>query len=388
MAAIDRTSDHPFGTAARRALVAWLTARAVVGIAWLITSTSWFEGFSTSFSQRHRGLFLWDGTYYRELAAVGYEGTASEVQRFFPLYHLLGRWVGAVAGVVTSRGDEVGLLLVANVAAFVALWLMYLVVADLSGDERLASRSVWWLALFPAAPVLVWAYSESLGIALGLAAVWWYRRRWWWASALCGVGVGLTRSVGATLAVVFAVAALTDFGELRRLQRRWSLRDWVGRAAAILGPPAGFAAYFLWLRSEFGTWDHPLEAQRQFRDGWRDPLTRLVQAAIDVAGGSADDAFNLAFAVLVIAVLVLTWRRVPMAGWAYVAVTLIVVLAANNIDSLGRYVLAAFPLVALCAVAERRLAGDRSWVPWVVSSGSAAAMIVYCLWAWSGRMIP
>lgn len=392
------------GPALTTALVAWIAARAVVGIAWLISGTSWFERIDTTGSMRHEGRFLWDGTYYRDLAGSGYAALPDDVQRFFPLYHLLGRWVGFVFG----GNDQVGLVVVANAAAFVALWAMYRLVEDVSGDRHLAARSVWWLALFPSGAVFVWSYSESIAVALGIAAVWAYRSRKFAVAALFGVGVGLSRSVGLVIAVMFAVALLTELDDLRRRDalrswavfRTWSVREWAQRIAVVASPVVGFAAYFVWLRREFGSWDVPLESQRRFRAGWRDPLTRLVEGIIDVASGSADDAFNVVFALVVIAALVLSWRRVPVAAWAYVAVTLVVTLSANNIDSLGRYVLCAFPLAGLIAVSERRVidsvgggAGggrfaERAWIPWALTTLSAGAMLVYCLWAWSGRMIP
>lgn len=382
----------------RTAAVAWVVSRLVVGGAYLVTRTGWFDGFAVADSQTDHGLLLWDGTWYRDLLEGGYDPARPDMQRFFPLFHLVARALDAVVS-----NAAVSLVIVSNVAALVAFWAMYRLVRTSGGSDRLACRSVWWLALFPAAASLTFAYSESLSIALGIVAVWALIERRWWVAVPAAFLVGLSRSVGAMICVALAAVVVEELWTAWRrlpddersvvaLVRQRS--GWLaGAAATVAAPAVAFAGYMVWLRSTFGSWDAPLESQKQFRDGWRDPFTRLVSGVVDVASGDGTDVFNVAFALVAIAAIVLAVRRVRWWATAHVTATLVVALSANNINSLGRYVLAAFPIALLLAASEDRLVGGRGGrlaavAPIAVSVASAAAMVIYCLWAWSGRMIP
>lgn len=375
MTAVERPLDRVAASPYLTALAAWVTARVLLAVAWAASSMSWFDRFETATSVRHQGLFLWDGTYYRDLAQHGYDGVATEVQRFFPLFPLLGRWVGWLLG----GNDDLGLLVVSNLAALAALVLVYVLVQDVTGDRRLAVASVWWLALFPAASVLVFAYSESLALALALGAVLAVRRERWAPAIVLGVLSGLTRPTGALVAIALFVAVLDD------LRRR---RGVVVRLAAVVAPGVGTVGYLAWLQWRFDSWRVPLDSQRVFRAGWHEPVSRLVTAVIDVAGGQFRDVFNASFAVGAIVVIILAARRLPV-GWSiYTAVTLVIALAANNINSLGRYAFTAFPLAVMVAVAQQRLPARWHWLGRLLLPMSGVLMAGYAVAAWSGRMIP
>ncbi len=375
MTAVERPLDRVAASPYLTALAAWVTARVLLAVAWAASSMSWFDRFETATSVRHQGLFLWDGTYYRDLAQHGYDGVATEVQRFFPLFPLLGRWVGWLLG----GNDDLGLLVVSNLAALAALVLVYVLVQDVTGDRRLAVASVWWLALFPAASVLVFAYSESLALALALGAVLAVRRERWAPAIVLGVLSGLTRPTGALVAIALFVAVLDD------LRRR---RGVVVRLAAVVAPGVGTVGYLAWLQWRFDSWRVPLDSQRVFRAGWHEPVSRLVTAVVDVAGGQFRDVFNASFAVGAIVVIILAARRLPV-GWSiYTAVTLVIALAANNINSLGRYAFTAFPLAVMVAVAQQRLPARWHWLGRLLLPMSGVLMAGYAVAAWSGRMIP
>lgn len=360
------------------AAAAWLLARAVVAVAWALTSTDRFRSSEAATTMRDEALFMWDGTYYRELARHGYAALDADVQRFFPGYHLAGRAVGWLLG-----DSDLGLLAVANVSALAAGWLVATLVAEATGDEPTAVLSAWWTALFPAAAVMSAAYGEALTIAVGAGALLAAQRGRWPVAAALGVAAGLMRPTGLLMVIPLAFAA---WPTVRSADRPAAARWTAG--AAVVAPVAGAAAYAGWLWATFGTWAEPVEAQRRFRDGWHEPVTRLVRAVVDVAGGSFADGYNLAFAVAAIVALAASWRRVPVGWTAYVGVTLAVTLAANNVNSLGRYALAAFPLAAMLAVLSRRLGRRHAWFDASALAASALCLGVYCLAAWSGRMIP
>ncbi len=375
MTAVERPLDRVAASPYLNALAAWVTARVLLAVAWAASSMPWFDRLETATSVRHQGLFLWDGTYYRDLAQHGYDGVATEVQRFFPLFPLLGRWVGWLLG----GNDDLGLLVVSNLAALAALVLVHLLVQDVTGDRRLAVASVWWLALFPAASVLVFAYSESLALALALGAVLAVRRERWTPAIVLGLASGLTRPTGALVAIAVLVAVLDD------LRRR---RGVIVRLAAVVAPGVGAVGYLAWLQWRFDSWRVPLDSQRVFRAGWHEPVSRLLTAVVDVAGGQFRDVFNASFAVGAIVVIVLAARRLPVGWTIYTAVTLVIALAANNINSLGRYAFTAFPLAVMVAVAQQRLPARWRWLDRLLLPMSGVLMAGYAVAAWSGRMIP
>jgi hypothetical protein len=183
------------------------------------------------------------------------------------------------------------------------------------------------------------------------------------------------------VAVPVAIEAWTA---LRPRIGRWSARELLGGLAAVAAPVAGLALGILWIGATTGDLGEPLRIQRQLRAGFRDPVTRLAESMWDVARLDLRDVYNVAFAVLFIVLLVLSWRRRQPWSWlAYSAVTLVVGLSANNIDSLGRYGLLALPLV----VALAQWAAPR-WRQALVAGVGSAGLVWMTAAALLGRMIP
>src|SRR5690606_13741427 len=134
-----------------------------------------------------QGLFGWDGVFYRAIAEQGYASSSVETARFHPLYALLG-W------------NEVGLIVLANVAALLAAALVHRLVVEVLGDRDLARRSATVVGIAPPAFCLVWAYSEGVFLVLSAFALLAMHRRWWWWAAAAGALATLTRPTGVLLA--------------------------------------------------------------------------------------------------------------------------------------------------------------------------------------------
>jgi hypothetical protein len=341
-----------------QAAMAWTVARLCVAVGYFaadgIADVLHLHG-GASLHVR-QALVTWDGDWYWQIARHGYGAVPHEGLRFFPLYPMLAR---ALAWPI---GDHVAvaLIVITNLAAFAALVLVRRVVLEETGDEALARRSMWLMAVFPAAGALVFAYAEALMLAVSLVAFLAIRRQKWWIVAICGLVCGLTRPAGAFLVVPFALEALST------RQRSSSL---LARLAAVASPGVGVALYLFWVGGQYGDWLAPIKIQRQLRAGFQDPITRLYDGVRHLSQ-SRLDAPNLAFAVVFIALVVVA-ARTQRASWSvYALVTLIVALSAHNIDSIGRYGLVAFPFV----VAIARL-GDDERLAWAAIALSAAALV-------------
>jgi len=333
------------------------------------------------------GLLTWDGTFYRVLATDGYGAGVGGAGRFFPLYPTLGKVLGPVFG---DRHD-VALLLVANAAAFAAGLVVWQLTSEVFRNRRAADRSAWVLALWPAAFVMVFAYAESLFVLLVAATLLLLHRRSFGLAGLLALvaaqvrPVGLLLAVPAVVEVVVAWTGRPDRPGPRNEDDHRPPPKVLGSVLAVLGAPVGTLLAFTWISAASGdAWSAPLTVQRQLRAGFHEPVTRLVRAVVDVVGGNFRDLPNLAFAVVGIGLLVISFRRRQPWSWlAYSLVTLVVVLSANNIDSLGRYLMAAVPLLVVLAQWA-----DRPWrVRTVVALGSVG-LVGGTAAALLGRIVP
>ena len=351
------TRDRDLGLG--EAFLAWVTARVLVFIGFAaadaIASVLKVTDPVATLHVRER-LVTWDGHWYWLIAHGGYDAAGHDGLRFFPLYPMLAR------ALAWPMGGRVGLalVLVANVAAYACLVLFRRLVLEEHGDDDLARRAMWLLAIFPAAGAMVFAYGESLMLAASLVGFLAIKRDRWWLVAIAGLVAGLTRPAAVLLVVPFLVEAL-------RPRHRQTPIWW--RAAGVLAPAAGASLYLFWVGGEYGDWLAPVSIQRHLRGGFQDPLTRLYDG-FRLLGRSQLDAPNLAFAVLFIVLVIISFRTERLSWSLYALATLVVALSAHNIDSIGRYGLVAFPFVAVLA----RL-GDDERFEWAAFALSAGALV-------------
>src|SRR6185436_10615203 len=118
--------------------------------------------------QISEGLIAWDGTWYRDIALGGYAQTGAAGVRFFPLFPLLARLLGL--GISSAMAPA--LVVIANVASLALLVFVRRLVLFEGKGHAVATRSVWLMALFPSAFVLVWGYAEALMLAAVVGGFW------------------------------------------------------------------------------------------------------------------------------------------------------------------------------------------------------------------------
>lgn len=402
------TPEGPAGSSAKRSAVAtvlasWLVARVLTalsyGLAW-----GYRRVVDGDESRLDQGLLAWDGDWYRKIADLGYSGTEAEALRFFPLYPLLGRWVGGVFG-----GDvRLGLIVVANIAALASGLALWRLVMHETNDVGLATRAVWLLALFPAGFVLVFAYSEALFLLATLVCVLGLRTQRWALASLGGLLASLSRPLGVLLMIPAAievgrwwVTARVSSPESRSPSpkgilpepnspaptTRWkaTIGQILAMAGAVVTPALGLVGYGAWVGfSDTGAWDDPFRQQEQFRGAFVDPFTRLARGFSDLFNGEAlGDGLHLPFGLAFIALTVVVGRRWPMSYTAFTVAGLVLALSADNLNSLERYALGSFPLVLALASITRN--PNR----YLVGLGvSAAGFVAMATLAWTGAYVP
>jgi hypothetical protein len=380
----------------RAALPSWLAARGLMLTAWLAATyhrTANLDHLPTAMAD---GLYAWDGVFYRDIAAYGYRSEVSEAIRFFPLFALVARPLGWLIG----AGPAVVLL--ANLFALLAGALLHRLVLHETGDRTLARRSAVALAIAPPAFVLALAYADAMFLALAIATFLCLRQRRWWLAAGLGMAAAATRPTG----VVLAAAAAVEVGRpwaLVGLARLRSARgpgagatesvappgsgplDLGGRLAAVTGPVAGAGAYLAWVHHRFGDWQIPLDIQDELRGGTVNPLVRLWNGLGDLVGfGDFRDGLHFPFALAIVVLGVMVARRLPASYALFTFGVAVVAIGAENLNSVERYGLNAFPIVIAAAWCTAR----RPAIAKVAAVVSASGFVALCTLAWLGEYVP
>jgi hypothetical protein len=372
-------------TALRRGIGGLLVDLRAVIIPWLTTRALILAGYITAYAavdhllpgarpnQLTEGLVAWDGTWYRDIAAHGYAALPTEGLRFFPLFPLIGR----ALSIVTLGRTDVALVLIANIASLALAIAVRRLVRFERGNQALADRAVWMVCLFPGAFVLAWAYAEALWV-LGAVVVFWAirSRRWVWAIA-AGLVVGLSRPLGIALAVPIAIELVRVWKHAHTDERALGL-------AAVASPFAATGIYLLWVNRVFGDAWLPYTVQNTLRGASTNPISRMWEGLSQMFGPDRlGDGLHIPFAIAFIVLLVLTFRWWPVSYGVFAAIVLVAALGAENLNSLERYGLNAFPLALTLAVAVKDPRVER-----VVTTVLGGGVVALSAMAWMGAYVP
>lgn len=308
----------------------------------------------------------WDSVWFLRIADGGYDGIEEAAAAFYPLYPaLLALLDPLFLGHTILAGLAISLT-----ACAVSFVLLHRVAQERLGEEDGARRAVLYLAVFPTALFLQAVYSESLFLALALAAfVLAERGRFGAAAGLAGLAM-LTRPVGFALLPALALIA-------------W--RADPRRVAHLIVAPAVFAVYPLYLWWKL---DDPVAFLRA-QDAWRRDASwagpfggvwdglRAGWAGVRQLASSSDStvywtavadadpdrvaALNLqglAFLILLVSLTIYSWRRFGAPYGLFAAFGLAIPLSVPSdrwpLLSLPRFGLVLFPVfLALAALGER-----------------------------------
>ena len=335
----------------------------------------------------------WDSAWFVRIAEHGY-ASGQGAPAFYPLYPGLVGVVGrAFGGHYVLAGVLISLL--SSAFAFV---LLYRLAEQLLGESD-AARAALYLAIFPMTLFLSAVYSEALFLALACASFLFAERgRMPLAAALAALAA-LTRPVGFLLVPSLVVIAWQR-GERRSL-------SWLALV------PAAFAAYPAVLvaqgRSAFsfvgvetsGIWLRHLSWAGPFGglwDGLRAAALGLEQFAIGdsrstwpiVQGQSlfavaATNVEYLVYLLVVIALLIVAWRRLPLAYSVYTTLGLLLPLSFPSsrwpLLSFPRFALVLFPIFIVLATLGRNPRAHAAIVG-VSAVFLGIALAQWALWQW------
>lgn len=338
-----------------------------------------------------RGLILgvwqrWDTLWYTLIAQRGYslEDTSIFAPPLYPwLMRALGRLLGGSGAAYLLAG-----LLISNVACIAAFYYVYRLVEFEDGD-KLARRSIVYLALFPTSFFLLAAYAESLLLLCVAAALYHARRGQWLPAGLWAFFAPLARLPGSLLIVPLAWELGRQWRTARHTAQplpRW--RGWplaVGALGSILFP----------LYTKFGLGAESLLTpfavhSQRFAGHFALPGQSIVHAIRVLASGAFRliEPFDLLFALLFVALTILAFWRLPTTYAVYSTVMLAGSLFKTGdvqpLLSLSRYLLMLFPAFMLLA----RLGVRSAWWNRAILYPSGALLIFFTgqfvLWGWVG----
>ena len=127
---------------------------------------------------------------------------------FMPLYPMLA---GGLSSLLNME-SLIGLMLVANIAFFISLPLMLLVLRQLKLGDETARFGVWLLAFSPFSAYFVSGYTEPMFMALMLGMVLFAYREQWLMVAFLGIFISGTRNLGVMMVFPVLILALQAYG--------------------------------------------------------------------------------------------------------------------------------------------------------------------------------
>ncbi len=314
------------------------------------------------------GWARWDTAHYVALARFGYSTenpSDGDGLGFLPLYSLLMRALVRISGANPTDGAyAVAGVVIANLC-FVAAVALF---ARLSGrilSGHTAVYPVMLLCLMPYSFFLNAAYSESLFLAIVLAALLLALDGKWTGAGAVGALASLTRLAGLGLAPALLWGAWKD-----------GVRGWRLAATGLL-PFGGFLAYSIYT----ALWhDDPLAyfTAQQNWGGWDEHVRFYAELFVrrprEVLQGDPRHlviVFNLALALVFLALLPVVWKRLPPAIAMFTVVTVVAHVVITWV-SLGRYLL---PAIGVYLVLGAIVATPR-WSGWARDALFAALAIL------------
>lgn len=289
----------------------------------------------------------WDAVHYLQLAEKGYVGTGEGRFSivFYPLYPALVR----VAAFVT--GSYLAAAFIISGIASLAAGLLLQRLARVDEPEPVARNAVWFLFIFPTSFFLHIGYTESLFLALTLAAFLAARRDHWHIAGLIGAFSCLTRVNGLLLVPALALEALAQYRIARRINFRWL---WIGVV------PFGFAVY-LWLNyrvtGDFFTFSNIMEEHwfKKFTSPWfaiRDVWRRVPE------GKTMEGLHEFFYIVVGLVCTIWCWWRLRPSYALWMTCNWLLINSTSFVLSVPRYLLTFFPIFILFA---RAGTGRRFW---------------------------
>ncbi|MCA1593932.1 MAG: hypothetical protein LC754_15035, partial [Acidobacteria bacterium] len=305
----------------------------------------------------HETVMVADVNWYQGIAANGYEKMPFIADNphnwaFFPLFPLVWRLGASLTGDFVITG-----MMLSHVFFFFGLFLAHRIALAFGFAERVADRSIYYLAIFPVSYFFSIPLTESFFLLLTTGCIYAAKRGRWWTAGVLGALASATRVTGVLILPALLVLYWQTYGGDWRSKAAWRAAIWRREFLSLCLVPAGIASFMWYLYAITG---NPL-AFKDILVTWgrgtgffvvtlyeylRDPLLVVVPWDFRI--------INFAGACVALGggVMLLKWRQ-----WALAAYTLVAVLVALSslvLQSQARYAMVLFPAFFALAVAGER----------------------------------
>jgi hypothetical protein len=293
----------------------------------------------------------WDGSWYLTAAMHGWPQkvpfsgghVAQSTLAFFPGFPAVIRLIH-VSGLSWAASGAIAAL-ATQVFMIIAVWLLCV---DIWGREA-ADRASLLLCIFPGAFIFSLMYSEALMIGLAAVCLRALGRQQWLTAGLAASFATATRPNA--IALVAACAWAAGIATYRRPAWRPLL--------AVVVAPTGLIAWFAYLWVSTGAKLAWFDTEK---GGWGERVRPL--AFIDLLRSDSHHVLGdpnqyvpiMATFVSLGLLLLLVRSRVPSALLVYTLGILVLALMSKTLGLRPRFVLTAFPLVAILGVRIRNIA--------------------------------
>jgi len=326
--------------------------------------------------------FQLDSGWYYSIAVNGYyfdPGGESSVA-FFPTYPMMVRGLGSlIGGDYQVAGTLLSVLAGASAITLFATWVWQRL------PRRGAATAVALMMVYPYAFYLYGAmYSDSVFLLTVIAAFLLLERRMYWTAGLVGALATAGRPVGVAITIGLMLRMLEMQVESRLsvgAAGRPSFRRIIGavptvrwRQAGVLVSMTGLVGWCVYAWAEFG---NPL-VWIQAQAGWNQasgPRTWFKVTYVDtLLRGHPLKALSITAQLVMCVIAVVLLPRVRRSfGWGYCAYAIVVLaiplIGTKDFYGTGRYVLVAFPVVAVAGLLLAE--SDHRWL-------RPTVLIVFC----------
>lgn len=289
--------------------------------------------------------FNFDGKNYLEIAISGYENKVLAV--FFPMYPLLVR----IFSLNLILNPILVGLAISYTCAFLTIIFLYKLL-EKKYNEKVATRSLLLLLLFPSSFYLFAYYTESLFLLFAVLTFWFIDNKKMFLASLIVALATATRLMGLALVVVIFYEGLKFFRNQRKLP--W----WVMVA------PLGILAFMTYSWWQFSDPFLMISNQTDPRFGrtlsflgpiliFKDALTKVIVGPLV----SYDSPFvyqviviEFLMAVYGVFLLVFSFKKLPSNYFIYLIASIAIIFWGSALSSIARYLLVIFPMYIYLAL--------------------------------------
>lgn len=282
----------------------------------------------------------WDSYWYLDIVNNGYylktDNTLSNVA-FFPLYPMLIKIVGTILlghFVLAGWLLSVGFLLLAC-----AYFYKFLKKFHPEIDSELP---IILMLVFPTAFFFNIVYTESMFLFLTLATFYYSFKKQFWLAGVVAFFGAMTHSNGIFLALPI-------------LWKIWEMYGWKStfttKIIPVFFPAIATAGFFAYSAVKF----HDLFLFFNLESAWGRSFKLNMDHFIFFSHPAiVNFAIDMFFTILIIAVIVLVWKKLSPLYAIFMSLTVLAALTSGTLMSIGRYSLVLFPMFILLATVKNK----------------------------------